>query len=127
MLINPILLVIATAVAFAITRALRWHPNLAPMLIAAAIGLVASEIALLPTLLRPRKNPADEFQQAFLGTVLHLGLAAVLGAVAVFVLKPGDSFVYWLLGLYWITLIGLCVVFVGILRAHAPSAATPAA
>ena len=116
-LITPVLLTCAAAVAIMTARIMGLHLRLSPILVAAGIGLVASEAALVPTLLRPNASPTDGFQRAFFGTVLHLALMGALAATAIFAVKLGDSFVYWILGSYWITLAGLCVVFVGLLRA----------
>jgi len=116
MLINPIMLALATAIAVVTAKVLGLNPHLSSILIAAAIGLVAAEVALLPIVLSVSKNPAEIFQRAFAGTVLHLLAAVILGAVAVFGLKLGGSFVFWLLGSYWITLSGLCIVFIRLFR-----------
>ena len=90
------------------------------MSLAAAIGLVAGEAGLLPLLLHTGDDPATRFQSAWIGTVLHLGLAVMLSVLVLLLLKPGMPFVYWLLGMYWLTLICLCTVMVGVFRSTSP-------
>ena len=58
------------------------------------------------------------FQAGFAGTVIHLMLAALLAAVVMFGWKTGNAFAYWLLGMYWLSLLGLCWVIVKRLRAQ---------
>ena len=89
------------------------------MLLAAAIGLISGEAGLLPLLLHQGDDPAGRFQSAWIGTVLHLGLAVMLSALVLLMLKPGTVFVYWLLGMYWLTLICLCTVMVRVFRSPA--------
>jgi len=121
MLINPVLLTVATVIAMIVGRVSGLNPQLSSVLVAAGVGLVASETALLPIVFKRNAPPVEMFQRAFIGTVLHLGLAAILGTTAVFTLRLGNNFVFWLLGSYWITLTGLCMVFVRVLRAPAKS------
>jgi hypothetical protein len=116
MLIHPALLAVATLLSLAIGRVSGLNPNPVLILAAAGIALVASELAVIPIVFNKSKDPGDVFLKALVGTVLHLGLSVVMGAVGIFALKLGSVFVYWLLGAYWITLIGLCIVFVRLFR-----------
>ena len=122
MLIHPVVLAVAALVALVVGRASGLNPNPVSILAAAGIVVVATELALLPVVLNKSKKPADVFFKAFIGTVLHLGLSVILGAVGILGFKLGSVFVYWLLGAYWITLIGLCMVFVRLLRSPDQSA-----
>ena len=122
MLINPAVLAVATVVALVVGRVSGLNPNPVPILAAAGIALIASEMAVLPTVLNKSKQPADVFMKAFGGTVVHLGLAVIMGAIGILGLKLGNVFVYWLIGAYWITLIGLCAIFIRVLRTPDQSA-----
>lgn len=122
MLIHPVLIAAATVLVLIVGRMSGHNPSAVSIVAAAAIALVASELAVVPLLLNKSKNPADVFLRAFFGTILHLVLSVILGALAIFGLKLGGIFVYWLLGAYWITLIGLCIVFVRVLRTPVQSA-----
>jgi hypothetical protein len=126
MLINPVLLLLAMTIVLVAGRAMGLNPHSLPIFVAGGIALLASEAALVPALLSRHAAPAEGFLRAFFGTVLHLALAVVLAAVAIFTLKLGGSFVFWLLGAYWITLTGLCVTFVRMLRATGNPASSTA-
>jgi len=122
MLINPAVLAVATVLALVVGRVSGLNPNPVPILAAAGIALIASTMALLPTVLNKSKQPADVFMKAFGGTVVHLGLAIIMGAIGILGLKLGNVFVYWLIGAYWITLIGLSTIFIRVLRSPDQSA-----
>jgi len=122
MLINPAVLAVATVLALVVGRVSGLNPNPVSILAAAGIALVASELAVIPIVFNKSKDPGDTFLKALVGTVLHLGLSVVMGAIGIFGFKLGSVFVYWLLGAYWITLIGLCTVFIRLLRAPADGA-----
>jgi len=120
MLINPVLVVLAAATGVAVCRGAGANPHIPEMLVASGICLAATALAMIPI----QKLPADAnhaalFQAAFLGSVIHMGLCIALGAVILFWRKPGSAFIYWLLAMYWLTLIGLCVTFVKRLRVPA--------
>jgi hypothetical protein len=51
--------------------------------------------------------------------------AVILGAVAIFGLNLAGPFVFWMLGSYWITLGGLCIVFIRVLRSPVEPGHTP--
>ena len=65
---------------------------------------------------RVDRSPVTLFQSVWIGSVLHMAIAAVLGILGILLLKLSTPFVVWLLVMYWITLIGLCVAFVKTLR-----------
>jgi hypothetical protein len=115
MLVNPVVMLLAATAAFAGCRAAGINPHLEPMLLACGICLVASEAAIVPALLN-RKPLAALVQATFLGTVIHLGFTGILGLVTLFALDPGTSFVYWLLGMYWLTLLTTSAVFIKLVR-----------
>ena len=120
MLINPAVLAVATVVALVVARVAGLNP--VPILAAAGIALIASEMAVLPMVLGRSKQPADVFIKAFGGTVIHLGLFVMMGAIGILGSKLGNVFVYWLIGAYWITLIGLCTILIRVLRSPNESA-----
>ena len=83
---------------------------------AAGVGLVAAIVGLLPLHFRTDRTPVALFQSAWIGSILHMALAATLGIATICLRKLTTSFVIWLLLMYWITLIGLCLAFVNTLR-----------
>ena len=82
------------------------HPG--ELLAAVIVCLVSVEAAVLPLVRYRGAEPQTLFQIGFAGTVVHLVLAALLGAAAIFGLRTSNAFAYWLLGLYWLSLLGLC-------------------
>src|SRR5438477_9481186 len=104
MLVNPVVVLVAAAAGFVACRALGADPHAGAMLLACGICLLAAESAMVPALLNRNTTTAALVQGTFLGTVLHLAVAGILGLAAILVLKPGAGFVYWLLALYWLTL-----------------------
>lgn len=115
--IHPVLLLLAAAAGFAVCKLAGIDPYVRAMLLAAGVAVIASEVAVVPFVLNHDPSPAAVFQQSFLGTILHLSLCAGAGIAVMFILKPGAPFVYWLLAMYWVTLVGLCTVFIRALRA----------
>lgn len=98
-------------------------PRLNDLSLACVIALAAATLALIPALLqRNVAQTAGMFQASLIGTVFHLGLILVTGLILVMTKRATTPFVLWLLGAYWATLIGLCVVFAKLIR----TAPTPA-
>ena len=125
-IIPPVLVIVTAVIGVVVCRAFGWDPHIKTLLGAAAVCVVVAELSLIPSLLTTETGPAAAFQAAFLGTVIHLGLVAAAAATVVFTVKPDTSFVYWILLMYWITLIGLCVGFIRAVRSSAQSAAKAA-
>jgi hypothetical protein len=119
MLLNPLIVLVSAAIGFAVCRAAGINPHPPQMLIASGVCMFAAEMGMIPLLRQRNQSAAALFQAAFLGSVIHLALAAVLAVVVILGLKPGNSFVFWLLAMYWLTLASLCVLFVKTIRAQA--------
>jgi hypothetical protein len=87
-------------------------------LLAAAIAcLIAGEAAIVPLLLARGGTQVSMAQAALVGTTLHLFVSITLAGVAVFArVGLSHAFLYWLLALYWVTLIGLVITFIKALR-----------
>ena len=120
-LVNPLIVLISAAAGVAACSAAGVNPHVREMLLACAICIFASEAALVPAFLN-RRPIAALIQGTFLGTVMHLALVAILGLVAMLVLKPGNAFVYWLLAIYWLTLVATSAVFIKMVRTKDPGA-----
>ena len=117
LLLNPGIIALAAGLAIFVCRSLGADPHLKEMLTAAGVCLISAEVGVLPLVRKQRASPDVLFQAGFAGTILHLVLAAVMGAVVMFGFKASDAFAYWLLGMYWVSLMGLCWVIVKRLRA----------
>jgi hypothetical protein len=92
--------------------------------LAASIGLIAAITGLLPLHLRNDRSPVALFQSAWIGSILHMAIAAALGIAGIYFLKLATPFVVWLLVMYWITLIGLCTAFIKTMRIGATGTET---
>lgn len=119
----PIPLVIAVAVAtgLLVFAALDVSAHPREMVLAALICTLAGEVALIPLLLtRGAAQPAVA-QAGLVGTVVHLFTSAALGGAAMLVkpLRLDQAYVYWLLALYWISLIVLVTLLVRAVKAAA--------
>jgi hypothetical protein len=122
----PVILVVAVAVGFAACRMVGVEPHAREMIAAAVACLIAGELAVAPLILTRGADQSAVAQAVLLGTGIHL--FASVGFAAIVILGPGhfglaQSFIYWLLGLYWVTLIALVVGFAKAVRG-APTAGT---
>jgi hypothetical protein len=125
MLINPVMVIASAAVGVGVCRAASVNPHVPEMLVACGICLLAAAMGMIPIARQPKEaSAAALFQSAFLGSVLHLAGAVAFAALVLFWRKPGTPFIYWLLVMYWLTLIGLCAVFVKRLRTPAKPVGT---
>ena len=118
LLVNPVVVALAAAMNIVVCRLVGADPHLRPMLAAAGICLLAAELGILPAALGSRA-PVDLMRATLAGSAIHLLVAVAMGALVILVLRPGTPFIFWLLAMYWITLITLCVVFVRFMRAPA--------
>ena len=108
----PVVVALAGAIAFATIRATGHDPHIREMIAAAVACLLAGELAATPMLSARQASQAAVAQAALIGTVVHLFVCVVIAGVVILGHLPlGQSFVYWLLGLYWATLIALVVAF----------------
>lgn len=119
MLLSPLVVIVAAAAGAGVCRAVGINPHFHELLIACGLAGLAATLGVFPILRLSHPSAAIGFQAAFLGSLLHL-LLCLVGASAIILLRhPADAFVYWMLVLYWLTLFGMCWVFVSRLRAPA--------
>jgi hypothetical protein len=119
LLINPLVIVIATGIAFATCAAAGWNSHPREMFAAAIACLIASELAIVPLILVRGRTQSAVAQAALIGTIVHLFACAALGGGAILIarsIRLDGAFVYWLLALYWLTLIVLVTMFVRAVR-----------
>jgi hypothetical protein len=74
---------------------------------AGAIAVIAAGLGTLPISVTRDKDAAIIVQRALIGTVLHVLCTAVLAVVLIasHVANANWSFVFWLLGAYWVSLV----------------------
>ena len=128
MLLIPLVIALVAAAGALACRALGIPPHIREILFAAGACSVASEIAMTPILLSRGSNQAGVAQAGLIGSLIHLLACSVLGG-ALIIFKPlrlEPAFVYWLLGLYWLTLIVLVIAFVRAVQNAPVGTTTPA-
>ena len=108
-------------------RLISVDPHLRELLFAAGACLVASEASMVPIALTRGAAQATVAQAGLVGTMIHLFGCAALGGGFMLMgsLRLHAALMYWLLGMYWLTLIVLVAGFVRAVRA-APVTTTPA-
>ncbi len=114
--IHPVLVAIVLGSAFAISRAMGLPIHSQEMIIAAAISLAAAELAMIPLFLSRHASQDVMSQAALMTTGLHMLLAAGAGGFVSFKLIPGQLFLYWMCGFYWVTLMSVAYVSVRAIR-----------
>src|SRR4051794_1192510 len=117
LLLVPIVLIIAFTAAAGICRAAGIDPHVKDLLAATLTCIVAGELAAVPLVLTRGGSQASVVQAALVGSVVHLFVCiAVAGIIVMARLGAGPAFLYWLLGLYWVTLVALLTAFVKAIR-----------
>jgi hypothetical protein len=71
---------------------------------AASVGVIASQIALVPLILTRSANQATVSQAGLIATVLHLLLCGAGGLLAASALHASHAYLFWLCAFYWATL-----------------------
>lgn len=110
LLLNPAIIALSVGLGLLVCRIFGANPHAGELFIAAGVCLISVEVAVLPLARRRNGKPDALFQAGFLGTVLHLLLAAALAGVVLFGFNTSNAFAYWMLALYWMSLMGLCWV-----------------
>jgi hypothetical protein len=123
-LINPVLIIVAGLAGVGVAHVVGFNPHTHELMLAAIAALLASEAALLPHMLRKEASPVAAFQASLYGTIIHLLLFLIQGAGIVLLLKPNMAFIWWLMPMYWVTLVGVCSVFIRAVRSPAESTKT---
>lgn len=127
LLIAPVTLILAAAIGWTIGAAGAYEPHVGAMLTASAIVLVACGAGIVPLVLNRGADQATVAQSGLVATMAHLFVAVALAAVVILKWKPGMPFTWWLLAFYWVTLIGLVIATVRLVKAAPRSATTTAA
>ena len=104
----------AVGVGYAVCAVADFNPHLRSMMLAAVVCCLAAMVGAVPMVLSRGATQQSVAQAALVGTLLHLLGCTVLGGGAMLVrsLRLDAAYVYWLLGLYWLTLIVLAAGYV---------------
>ena len=125
LLLAPLAVAVVAAGGVALTSS-RGRATYAPALInAAGTCLIATALAGLPLFLTRRSTQYAVVQAALGATMVHLFV--IVGAAAVMLLlgRLSQPFLYWLIPLYFATLIPICVAAIRAVR-EAPPEPSPA-
>lgn len=125
LLVNP-LFVLGVAVAGIVVCRLigaDWHPR--DLLAAAGVGLTAAEAAVAVAVSRRGADTAQTAMTALVALALQLLLSIALAAGAMFTHRVGQAFVWWMLAMFWVTLLGVSAVLVRLVRTAAAGSAKP--
>src|SRR5690348_7090302 len=99
------------------------------MAVAAGVCLVAALVGCVPMLLTRGATQPAVAQAGLIGTLLHLLTCTVIGGGLLIIMRPlrlEAAYVFWLLGLYWLTLIVVATGYVSAVKHAPPAPAAPA-
>ncbi len=117
----PITLALAlvATVGWAICVAVGVNIHAREMLTAAGTCWIAGAVAIIPLIIARGGAQAAIAQAALVATVLHLFVCLVIAAAFILVpaIRLGQAYVYWLLPMYWVTLVVLVIMLVRTVRA----------
>ncbi|MGA2230376.1 MAG: hypothetical protein ABSH22_05705 [Tepidisphaeraceae bacterium] len=116
LIIIPLFVTAALAAAAMLCRMAGIPLHGRDLMTAAAVAVVAAEIAMIPAWMFRRSEPVTLAQAALGGTVLHLMLTIMLAAAVMVarVVEPAAPFVTWLIGAYWLSLAMLVWGLIGL-------------
>jgi hypothetical protein len=127
LLLNPIAVAFTAACGVGVCLALGWNPHVRELVVAAAIGLIACELALLPVVLARHANQLVMSQAALIGSMIHLFIAGAGAAVVLLGHLPlGRSCMIWLMVFYAASLIALAGSFIAAVKSAPPASAADA-
>jgi hypothetical protein len=108
--LNVLVVAVTAAGAAALICAFGRDPHMKELSCAAGAAIVSSCLALVPLILTRGASQLAMAQASLVATMIHLMTAATLAAVVILGHLPlGQSFTYWLLTFYWVTLIVVAV------------------
>ena len=124
--IIPVAIMLAAAGGVAICKLLSVDPHLREMLFAGGVCLIASELGAAPVILTRGAEQLAVARAGLVGTMIHLFSCAALGGGLMMIssMRLSVAVIYWLLALYWLTLMLLAICFVRALRASPPVTAS---
>lgn len=114
--LSPIVVALVAAIGVAGVKAAGLAVDLRVVGWAAAVAVLAGELAMVPPLLARHGDQMQASQAGLIATVVHLMVAAGAGLAVASVVKPGPAFMWWLCAFFWATLGGVSVVVVPAVR-----------
>ena len=99
-----------------------FHADWAGTLTAMGAGIFALILAALPLRMSRGLSQVAMVQAGLAATVIHLLVLLMTAAIVIFLKLPvGSMFIFWLMGIYVLTLIALVASITRVLRAPAPA------
>src|SRR5690349_566359 len=106
LLLIPLVVIVVAAGAVALCSGIGAQTQTKAVVLAAVSCLAAGELAIVPLVLSKGGNQATISQAALLGTIIHLFVSIAIAGIVIFAkLGAGQTYLYWLAGFYWITLL----------------------
>jgi hypothetical protein len=121
LLFAPLAVVVVAAGGLALCAATGRDANIPAMINAAGTCLIATALAAVPLVLARRATQYALTQAGLVATMLHLFVAAGAAAAMMLAGRMTTAYTYWLIPLYFATLIPLVAATVRAIR-HAPPA-----
>lgn len=117
--IAPMAIALTAGLGWGLCRAAGWQAHPREMAAAAVAALIASSAGLAPAVMFRRSSQATIMQAALGGTVLHMIATLALGGVCYATKLAGGlvPLAVWVSAFYWVTLLAIVVVLVGMIRA----------
>jgi hypothetical protein len=119
LLIIPLIVAVFAAGMYGLFHVMGWPQQLRELGIVALICTLSGELSLIPAIFTLKGGPIAAAQASLVGTVTHIFLTMVLAAVvwaAHPVVLQRQAFIYLLLAFYWISLVGLVIALVRMVR-----------
>ena len=116
-LLIPAVTLTSAVIAVAICRGIGIDAHLRELIVAFITCLAGAELAGAPLLLSRGGDQAAVAQASLIGSLVHLFVCILIAAALVLArVVVAASYLFWLLGLYWVSLMVLAVAFVKAIR-----------
>lgn len=119
LLIIPLIVALFAAGMCGLFHVMGWPQHARELGTVAVVCALSGDLSLIPAIFAPRGGPIAVSQASLVGTVTHIFLTLVLAAVvwaAHPMIMERQAFIYLLLAFYWISLVGLVIALVRIVR-----------
>ncbi len=123
----PLVILLTAAAGYVACRAMSIDPHTGAMITAAVIAALACGAALVPMWLTRGADQTAVVQAGLVATVAHLFATVALAAAAILKFKAGQPFAYWMMAMYWLTLVVVVIATVRELKSAAPAPSSSAA
>jgi hypothetical protein len=117
---SPVVILLIAGLGTVLCKAMGVDPGYRQLILAGVIALTATVLAGVPLILTRGARQFAVSQAALVGTGVHLMTAIGAGALVYLQLKPGPAFLYWLIAMYWASLLAVVIGSVQAVKAAPP-------